>query len=110
MHRSLLTLLFTFALVACFTIAARTSMSSSAAMQTQTQTQTRGNPTIKVWVDTQYGLYHCPVTKLYGKTKQGVYMTQKQAQDRGYRPAYGVYCNVQPTPTPRKLAKPTAAY
>src|SRR5689334_4126040 len=58
----------------------------------------RGVPTIKVWVDTEYGFYHCPNTKLYGKTKQGVYMTQKQAQDRGYRPAYGTYCNTAPKP------------
>lgn len=61
-------------------------------------TPSRGVPTIKVWVDTEYGFYHCPSTKLYGKTKQGVYMTQKQAQDRGYRPAYGTYCNTAPVP------------
>jgi len=61
-------------------------------------TPSRGIPTIKVWVDTEYGFYHCPNTKLYGKTKQGVYMTQKQAQDRGYRPAYGTYCNTAPKP------------
>jgi hypothetical protein len=63
----------------------------------------RGITTIRVWVDTEYGFYHCPNTKLYGKTKQGVYMTQKQAQDRGYRPAYGTYCNTVAKPA---LAKP----
>ena len=56
----------------------------------------RGIPTIRVWVDTEYGFYHCPTSKLYGRTKQGVYMTQKQAQDRGYRPAYGTFCNTVP--------------
>ena len=61
----------------------------------------RGIPTIKVWVDTAYGFYHCPNTKLYGKTKQGVYMTQKQAQDRGYRPAYGTYCTTIPKVAPK---------
>ncbi|HKG48144.1 MAG TPA: hypothetical protein VKB02_15520 [Pyrinomonadaceae bacterium] len=66
--------------------------------------QSRGVPTIKVWVDTAYGFYHCPNTKLYGKTKQGVYMTQKQAQDRGYRPAYGTFCNTIPK-APSKTAK-----
>ena len=65
----------------------------------------RGVPTIKVWVDTEYGFYHCPNSKLYGKTKQGVYMTQKQAQDRGYRPAYGTYCNTVPKPVPQKGTK-----
>jgi|SRR3954452_10223191 hypothetical protein len=66
----------------------------------------RGVPTIKVWVDTEYGFYHCPSTKLYGKTKQGVYMTQKQAQDRGYRPAYGTYCTTAPKPTSKTIKKP----
>jgi len=70
----------------------------------QQQQQSRGVPTIRVWVDTEYGFYHCPNTKLYGKTKQGVYMTQKQAQDRGYRPAYGTYCNTLPKP-PAKSGK-----
>ena len=65
----------------------------------------RGVPTIKVWVDTEYGFYHCPNTKLYGKTKQGVYMTQKQAQDRGYRPAYGTYCTTVPKAAPQKSIK-----
>ena len=66
---------------------------------------TRGIPTIKVWVDTEYGFYHCPNTKPYGKTKQGVYMTQKQAQDRGYRPAYGTYCNTLPKPITKSAKK-----
>lgn len=64
----------------------------------------RGVPTIRVWVDTGYGFYHCPNTRLYGKTKQGVYMTQKQAQDRGYRPAYGTFCHTAPK-APSKSAK-----
>ena len=69
-----------------------------------TPSPSRGIPTIKVWVDTEYGFYHCPNTKLYGKTKQGVYMTQKQAQDRGYRPAYGTFCTTIPK-TPTKSTK-----
>ena len=70
-----------------------------------TPSPSRGIPTIKVWVDTEYGFYHCPNTKLYGKTKQGVYMTQKQAQDRGYRPAYGTYCNTVPKPITKSTKK-----
>ena len=72
---------------------------------TPTPTPSKGVPTIRVWVDTEYGYYHCPTSKLYGKTKQGVYMTQKQAQDRGYRPAYGTYCNTTPKPLPQKSTK-----
>ena len=70
----------------------------------RTPSPSRGVPTIRVWVDTEYGYYHCPNSKLYGKTKQGVYMTQKQAQDRGYRPAYGTFCTTVPK-TPTKTAK-----
>ena len=78
---------------------------STAIAQQKNPAPTRGVPTIKVWVDTEYGFYHCPNTKLYGKTKQGVYMTQKQAQDRGYRPAYGTYCNTLPKPITKSTKK-----
>ena len=71
---------------------------STAMAQQKNPAPSRGIPTVKVWVDTEYGFYHCPTSKLYGKTKQGVYMTQKQAQDRGYRPAYGTFCNTLPKP------------
>jgi nuclease S1 len=59
---------------------------------------------VKVWVDTAYSFYHCPATRWYGKTKQGVYMTQKQARDRGYRPVYGIACK----PSPATKAPPRA--
>jgi hypothetical protein len=54
----------------------------------------KGNPSVKVWVNTdpKSGIYHCPGSKWYKNTKQGEYMTQKQAQDIGYRPAYGKVC------------------
>src|SRR5262249_28374119 len=54
--------------------------------------QKGGEPDVKVWVNTGSGVYHCPGTRWYGNTKQGEYMTQKQAQDKGYRPAYGKVC------------------
>jgi len=56
------------------------------------QRQTQGNPNVKVWVNTHSGVYHCPGTRWYGNTKQGEYMTQKEAQDKGHRPAYGKVC------------------
>jgi hypothetical protein len=52
----------------------------------------QGNPDVKVWVNTKSGVYHCPGTRWYGKTKSGEYMTQGQAQEKGYRPAYGKVC------------------
>ena len=60
---------------------------------------------VRVWVDTAYGFYHCSDSKWYGKTKQGVYMTQKQARERSYRPAYGVPCKT----TPSKAGKPSTS-
>lgn len=52
----------------------------------------KGNPDVKVWVNTTSGVYHCPGSRWYGNTKQGQYMTQAEAQDKHYRPAYGKVC------------------
>ena len=54
--------------------------------------QTQGNPSTKVWVNTKSAVYHCPGSRWYGTTKNGEYMTQKQAQAAGNRPAYGTVC------------------
>jgi hypothetical protein len=54
--------------------------------------QRQGNPSVRVWVNTSSGVYHCPGSQWYGNTKRGEYMTQKQALDAGNRPAYGRYC------------------
>ena len=51
-----------------------------------------GNPDVKVWVNTNSGVYHCPGTRWYGTTKQGEYMPQAEAQKKRYRPAYGKVC------------------
>jgi hypothetical protein len=59
---------------------------------TPVTTQSAGNPNVKVWVNTNSGVYHCPNTRWYGKTKSGQFMTQREAQAKGYRPAYGAVC------------------
>ena len=51
------------------------------------------NPNVTVWVNTKSGVYHCPNTRWYGNTKNGTYMTQKEAVSKGYRPAYGTRCS-----------------
>jgi hypothetical protein len=51
-----------------------------------------GNPQVKVWVNRRSGTYHCPGTTWYGKTQEGEYMTQKEAQEKGYRPAAARAC------------------
>lgn len=67
--------------------AVRTELSPRTTMASQEL----GNPEIKVWVDTANGYYHCPGSKSYG-VGEGFYMTQSQAQQKGYRPAYGWVC------------------
>lgn len=51
-----------------------------------------GDPEARVWVNTNSGVYHCPDTRWFGKTKEGVFMTQREARQKGYRPAYGSVC------------------
>jgi micrococcal nuclease len=47
---------------------------------------------VRVWVNTASGVYHCPGTTYYGKTKAGSLMTQGEAQRGGYRAAAGLVC------------------
>ncbi len=47
---------------------------------------------VTVWVNTASGVYHCPGTRWYGKTKQGKYMGECAAIKDGNRPAYGKPC------------------
>ena len=55
------------------------------------QTKTERNQ-VTVWVNTNSGVYHCPGTRWYGKTKQGEYMGECAAIKGGNRPAYGKSC------------------
>lgn len=48
---------------------------------------------ITVWTYKKTGLYYCPDSKLYGKVKPGMYMTQEKAQESGYQPAGGDTCH-----------------
>ena len=48
--------------------------------------------TMRVWVNTASGVYHCPGTQYYGKTRRGRYMMQDEAQRGGYRAAGGRVC------------------
>jgi hypothetical protein len=41
----------------------------------------------QVWVNTATGIYHYPGTRWYGNTKQGKFMSEKDARAQGYRAA-----------------------
>ena len=51
-----------------------------------------GDPNVKVWVDTHTALYYCPGTELYGKSPDGHYSTQREAQLDRFEPAERVVC------------------
>lgn len=51
-----------------------------------------GKPEILVWVNTKTGIYHCPGSRWYKNTADGALMPQRQAQQRGYRPAASKPC------------------
>lgn len=61
------------------TTSARTPPSSTA------QAAPPANSNGRVWVNTDSGIYHKAGTRWYGKTKQGKYMTEADAQKAGYR-------------------------
>jgi hypothetical protein len=91
--------------------------SSSALLFTQAspapQSENQRNPDVKVWVNTHSGVYHCPGTRWYGATKSGTYMTQTEAQQKGFRPAYGKVCQsgaavpIPTTPSQQEKTAPT---
>ena len=73
-------------LLALFVISGPVSgPSPRAASATQDSTQKKE---IKVWVNTNSGIYHCPGSRWYGATKQGKYMSECEALKAGYRAAY----------------------
>jgi serine/threonine protein kinase len=52
----------------------------------------QADPNIRVWANTKTKIFHCPDTRWYGKTKNGQFMTQAQAQEQGYKAEGGRVC------------------
>ena len=51
-----------------------------------------GNPDTQVWVDVHTALYYCPDGDLYGKTADGRFSSQRDAQQDQFQPAKGKAC------------------
>lgn len=51
-----------------------------------------GNPDTQVWVDVHTALYYCPGGDLYGKTADGKFASQRDAQQDQFQPARGKAC------------------
>ncbi len=81
---------FSFLLTSPSVIAQKSS--SQKPPQKNASAGSQGNPDVKVWANVSSKTYHCPGARFYGKTKHGEYMTQRQAQEKGYRPARGKFC------------------
>ncbi|MGH9789256.1 MAG: hypothetical protein ACRD4U_11205 [Candidatus Acidiferrales bacterium] len=69
-------------------LVAATSLSSISVANSQDEE----GKVVKVWVNTNSGIYWCPGSRWYGKTKQGKYMSECDAIKEGYRPAYKKPC------------------
>jgi hypothetical protein len=52
----------------------------------------QGDPDIRVWVDTHAALYYCPGDEFYGKSPDGHYTTQREAQSERFEPAQRSAC------------------
>ena len=51
-----------------------------------------GNPQVKVWAEMRTGLYHCPEDESWGKTTEGKFMTQSEAEQDAFQPAHHLPC------------------
>ncbi len=51
-----------------------------------------GNPNASVWVDMKHALYYCSDSDLYGKTSEGRFTTQRDAQMDQFEPAARKNC------------------
>ena len=47
---------------------------------------------IKIWANQRSGFYYCPDSKFYGKLTPGVYMSESEALQNGYRPVANQAC------------------
>ena len=73
--------------------ASSTMSAPSAGSSRSASTPAAGGGAGQVWVNTDSKVYHCQKDSLYGKTKQGEYMSESQAKAMGARASRGKECS-----------------
>ena len=66
--------------------------SASKVQATPTAAQAPGAAPGLVWVNSESHVYHCAADRWYGKTKNGIYMTEADAIAKGDRADHGKTC------------------
>lgn len=85
----------------CLLAATTTAQDTTRAPAPASVTDSIGS--VIVWVNTNSGVYHCPGTRYYGSTKVGQFMSEGDALNRGFRPAYGHACAPLPRDTTESI-------
>lgn len=70
-----------------------TTSAPSTGSSRSASTPAAGGGAGQVWVNTDSKVYHCQKDAMYGKTKQGEYMSESQAKAMGARPSRGKECS-----------------
>ena len=60
------------------------------------------NAQVKVWVDLKTGLYYCPGSGSYGRTRSGRFLSQTEARLANFEPAERKECTAPSGVTPAK--------
>ena len=64
----------------------------------RTSQKSAGDPSLKVWADLKTGLYYCPGEDMYGRTRKGRFLSQRDAELEHFQAASRTACDFDPKP------------
>ncbi len=82
---------FLCALIAALLLAARPAHAALVPLSPYTAQDS----VVRVWVNTSTGVYHCAGSRYFGTTRAGEYLSEREARQRGHRPARGQACSLE---------------